>query len=121
MRYRSNKYKNKKVILEGIKFDSIKESKRYIELKLLQKVGEIGHLELQPKFILALPFEHKYAGNQRGITYIADFSYYVPEDGDEFAYRVVEDVKSPATKTDVYRVKRKLFLALFPEVRHDEV
>ena len=121
MIYRSNKYKNKKVILEGIKFDSIKESKRYIELKLLHDARQIAHLELQPKFLLQPNFEHKYQGKQRDITYIADFSYYIPEDGDEFAQRVVEDVKSPATKTDVYRVKRKMFLSLFPDVDHREV
>ena len=45
-----NKYFNKKVIIDGIKFDSKKEAKRYTELKLLKKAGIIKELELQKVF-----------------------------------------------------------------------
>ena len=47
-----NKYYNEKVIVDGIKFDSKKESKRYVELKLLEKVKLIKDLELQKEFEL---------------------------------------------------------------------
>ena len=42
-----NKYHNKKIIYNGIKFDSIKEKNRYIELKLLERAGLIKNLKLQ--------------------------------------------------------------------------
>lgn len=45
-----SKYNNKKTIVDGITFDSIKESNRYIELKALERIGEIKDLELQPVF-----------------------------------------------------------------------
>ncbi len=47
------KYKNKKVVLNGITFDSQKEARRYRDLSLLERAGEINDLELQKAFILA--------------------------------------------------------------------
>lgn len=41
---RPNKYNNHKTIVDGIKFDSIREAERYQELKLLETAGEISHL-----------------------------------------------------------------------------
>lgn len=46
------KYKNKKVTLDGIVFDSKKEARRYGELSMLQRAGEISDLELQKEFEL---------------------------------------------------------------------
>ena len=43
------KYHNKKVTIDGITFDSKKEARRYQELKLLERAGEIQNLELQKK------------------------------------------------------------------------
>ena len=47
-----NKYKNRKVIVDGIKFDSMKEARRYKELKLLERGRAITDLVLQPKYEL---------------------------------------------------------------------
>ena len=47
------KYNNKKVVLNGITFDSQKEARRYRDLSLLERAGEIKGLELQKAFILA--------------------------------------------------------------------
>lgn len=47
-----SKYRNKKVIVEDYVFDSIQESRRYKELKLLLKAEQISNLELQPHFVL---------------------------------------------------------------------
>ena len=47
-----SKYKNKKVQIDMYVFDSIAESRRYKELALLEKAGEIENLQLQPKFLL---------------------------------------------------------------------
>lgn len=69
-----NKYRNKKVIVDDYIFDSIQESRRYKELKLLLRAGEISNLELQPKFLLQDSFK-KNGKTYRKIEYIADFSY----------------------------------------------
>lgn len=69
-----NKYRNKKVQVDMYVFDSIRESQRYKELKLLERAGEISNLELQPKFLLQDSFK-KNGKTYRKIEYIADFSY----------------------------------------------
>lgn len=97
-----NKYRNKKILIDGKKFDSIKEGNRYKELKLLQKIGKISELRLQPTYLLQDSFkiENK---TIRAIKYIADFEYIDNETGE----KIVEDVKG--VKTDVYKLKKKLF------------
>ena len=54
-----SKYSNRKVNIDGITFDSKKEANRYRELKLLEKVGEISNLVLQPVYVLLNGFEYK--------------------------------------------------------------
>lgn len=90
-----NKYGAKKTELDGHVFDSIGESQRYAFLKAMEKRGEITGLILQKRFVL------KFKG-EKICDYFADFVYYV--DG----VRVVEDFKSGPTKTDAYRLKKKL-------------
>ncbi len=96
------KYKNKKTTVDSITFDSKKEARRYQELKLLEKADVIKNLRLQPKYIL----QEKYKMSDRtvrAIYYIADFEYFDKEK----RKIVVEDVKG--IKTDVYKLKKKLF------------
>ena len=81
-----NKYRNKKIIVDDYIFDSIQESKRYKELKLLLKAGKIQDLELQPHFLLQESFR-KNNKTYRKIEYIADFKYI------ENGKTIVEDVK----------------------------
>lgn len=69
-----NKYRNKKVQVDMFVFDSIAESRRYKELKLLEQAGEISKLELQPKFTLQESFR-KNGKTYRKIEYRADFMY----------------------------------------------
>lgn len=90
-----SKYKAIKTTIDGIKFDSKKEAKRYQELKLLQKVNYIKDLKLQVPFVL---IEKSQYGRQ--IKYVADFTYI--ENGE----LVVEDTKG--FKTDVYKLKKRL-------------
>ena len=100
-----NKYKNKKVKVSGITFDSRKEARRYGELKYMLKAGKIKDLKRQVKYIL-IPSQRN-ANNrviERECAYIADFVYTDTETGE----MVVEDVKG--LRTDVYKIKRKLML-----------
>ena len=69
-----NKFRNKKIQIDGYVFDSIAEGKRYRELALLEKAGEITELKLQPKFLLQDSFK-KNGKTYRKVEYIADFMY----------------------------------------------
>lgn len=102
-----NKYRNKKVILDDYVFDSIQESRRYKELKLLLKAKEIQDLELQPRFLLQESFK-KNGKTYRKIEYIADFKY------KENGKIIVEDVKG--IQTDVFKLKHKLFEKIYPDL-----
>ena len=68
------KYKNKKTQVDMYEFDSIAESRRYKELALLERTGEIKDLQLQPRFLLQESFK-KNGKTYRKIEYIADFMY----------------------------------------------
>lgn len=97
---KQNKYHNKKVIYDGIKFDSEKEKNRYVGLKQLERLGVIQNLQRQVKYELQPSF--KLNGKTiRSITYIADFVYI--QDNKE----IIEDVKGMRTKE--YLLKKKMF------------
>ena len=99
----AHKYNAKKTAVDGITFDSRKEATRYRELKALERVGKIDRLELQPRFVLMDGF--RYEGKAiRKIEYVADFLYRDLSTCE----LIVEDVKG--VKTDVYKIKKKLFL-----------
>lgn len=99
-----SKYRNRRVTFDGMTFDSKKEFLRYRELKLLEKNRMITGLERQVSFELIPKQVENGRVVERAVKYIADFTYY------ENGKLVVEDVKSPATRTDVYKIKRKLML-----------
>lgn len=109
-----NKYHNTKIEYEGITFDSIKEMTRFAELKLLVRAGEIEDLKLQPRYLLQEGFTDWNNIKHLPITYISDFQY------QEFGcpFETVEDVKG--MKTEVYRIKKKLFLFKYPHYRFIE-
>lgn len=99
-----SKYLNKKVVLDGIKFDSQKEASRYSMLSVMQKTGQISELECHPKFYI-IPSVKWNGKTLCKRSYSADFKYV--QDGKI----IVEDVKSPATaKKATYTLKRQLFL-----------
>ncbi len=112
--YRNNKYNNKRVEYEGIKFDSIKEMKRYAELKLLVRSRDISNLKLQPRFILQAGFTDEYGIKHLAITYTPDFEYLEKDR----PFETVEDVKG--MKTDIYRLKKKLFIFKYTQYRFIE-
>jgi hypothetical protein len=86
------KYRNCKTEYQGITFDSRKEAARYQELLLLERAGLIQGLELQPRYDLRVN------GHKLGF-YRGDFRY------KDVALDtvVLEDVKSPVTRTAVYQ------------------
>lgn len=102
-----NKYRNRKIVVDNIRFDSNLEAIRYRQLKLLLRAGEISNLELQPRFLLQDSFK-KNGKTYRKIEYIADFQYI------ENGKTIVEDVKG--IQTDVFKLKHKIFEKKYPEL-----
>ena len=96
---KTNKYHNKKVVIDGVTFDSKLEATRYRELKLLERKGLIKDLKLQPSYELIPTFKK---GNKtyRKTQYVADFCYY----DNELGKTIIEDTKG--FKTDVYILKK---------------
>jgi len=99
-----SKYNAQRIEKDGMKFDSVKEYKRYIELTARMQRGEISELRCQVKFELAPKV--KIQGEKRAkpaLRYFADFTYI------ENGAFVVEDVKSAVTrKLASYRNKKHL-------------
>ena len=94
------KYRNTPIEIDGIRFASKREGRRYQELKLLERAGEISALELQPRFPLRVD-------GKLICTYVADFQYVAK--GKSIA--TVEDVKG--VQTPEFKIKRKLFETLY--------
>jgi hypothetical protein len=92
-----NKYKAIKTTVNNITFDSRAEANRYLTLKLLEKANYISDLKCQVPFTL---FEKSPYG--RSLNYIADFSYV------ENNNLIVEYVKSKATITPLYKLKKRI-------------
>jgi len=109
------KYRNTRIAVDGVMFDSKAEAQRYQELKLLVAAKKIFNLELQPKFEL-VPKTKK----RRAVTYTADFMYKELQVDD--ICMVVEDVKSPVTaKNQAYIIKRNLFEYRNPDIEFREI
>ena len=108
-------YRNKFGAKKEKGFDSRKEAKRFQELSIMQRAGEITGLQTQVKFIL-IPAQREppVIGPRGGIkpgkliehecAYIADFVYTDAVTGAQ----IVEDSKGMKTKD--YIIKRKLML-----------
>ncbi len=112
-RYRRNKYNNRKVTVDGLKFDSEKEKRYYEELKLLRRAGIVDRIETQVKYILQKSF--RYMGKtERAITYTADFRVTYTDGHTEI-------VDAKGCKTEVYKLKRKMLLYHYPDINFKEV
>jgi hypothetical protein len=105
---KKNKFNAKKQIYKGLKFDSKKELKRFVELDHLLRAREISNLEIHPRFDLMVN------GVKIG-RYTADFRY---NKGNEV---VVEDVKSKATKTRDYMLRKKILATYDPPITITEI
>lgn len=114
---KKSKYGSRKVTVDGVTYDSVKEYRRFKELSLLEKAGTISELEHQRRYKLVPAQYESYARyGKRGqrlkdgkrcieqaVFYVADFAYI-----DENGNHVVEDTKGFKTKD--YIIKRKLML-----------
>ena len=102
---RANKHKAAKREYTGMTFDSGRELKRWQELELMQKAGEIIHLVRQVPFELA-PSVVLDGRKKPAIRYVADFAYWSAHGCPVF---IVEDAKSPHLRNNpVFRIKMHL-------------
>lgn len=107
---KKSKYGNRKVVCDGIKFDSEREAARFAELKVLQATGKIRNLRLQANFTLVEGYTTIEGERIKPMVYKADFTYEratVPDqNGTVYWLREVEDAKGMKTKD--YLLKKKL-------------
>lgn len=98
-----SKYGAVPTLVDGVKFASKAEARRYVELKLLEKAGVISGLTLQPRFALVVQAAD---GTPRTIgSYVADFAYSAGSRSGATGQAGVEDVKGHATP--LYKWKKK--------------
>ena len=104
------KHGNKKITIDGIRFDSKAEAAYYNYLKILKKSGDIKSFEMQVKYTLVDRFYHPSKTRKNGepsivgaITYTPDF---VIEEND--GKKHVVDVKGH--RTAIFNLKAKLFM-----------
>jgi hypothetical protein len=104
----TQKYHNKKTVVDGISFDSKKEADEYHRLKTLKQRGIVTHLELQPKFELQRSFV-KNGIRYRAIYYVADFRV-------KYNDSRIEIIDTKGFKTKEFLIKQKLFEFKYPDL-----
>lgn len=97
---KASKYRNKKVVVDGITFDSKREASRWTQLRMLEKAGKVKLLVRQKVFVLA-PAAIINGRKKPELRYCADFTYF-----NAAGELVVEDAKGALT--DVFKIKRHL-------------
>ncbi len=98
-------------VVYGIEFRSTLEADAYQLLSTWQSAGQITNLRCQPRYLLQ-PKMRRDGKAIRCIEYVADFEFH--RDGKT----VVIDAKG--FRMPVYRIKRKMFLALYPNLIFEE-
>lgn len=114
--YAKNKYHAKKVVFDGITFDSKKEGLYYLRLKEMLRDGEISNLRMQVPYELLPPIYRDEVVHmktkdkvvqklvQRAVNYVADFVY--EKDGVEYV------VDTKGMRLADYILKKKMMRAL---------
>ena len=97
---RRSKYNAQPTVVDGVRFASKAEARRWNELRLLERGRQIAELERQPKF--ALNYGDELIG-----YYVADFEYLDFKHGEW----VVEDVKG--VQTELFKWKARHFRAQY--------
>lgn len=101
-----HKYGATATVTQGMRFPSKAEARRWDELVLLERAGEIRELEPHPAYPIIV---HGPDGKPRIVAvYVADSRYRAGPEG----ILTIEDVKG-GVLTPVYRLKKKLVEAIY--------
>ena len=128
------KYHNVETSVAGIRFQSLKEARRYEYLCRCVELGVIEDLRLQVDFTLQEGYTTAKGERIRAIRYKADFTYKVKSAGYDHILQldmadieywrglfpgavVIEDTKTRGTRTKEYKIKRKLMADKGYEIR----
>lgn len=115
---KKNKYGNKPITVDGVRFDGLNEHRRWCFLQMMEKAGEISNLRYHVKFelipqitkeeIVHLKTKDKVVTKvvQSARYYEADFVY-TNKKGEE----IVEDFKGQ--ETDLFKFKAALFFYIY--------
>lgn len=103
------KYNSKKIVIDGITFDSKDEGMYYEYLKKQKAEGKILNFELQPVYELQPKFK-KHGKTYRAITYAPDFLIYHLDGAEELI-----DVKGMSTQQG--EMRRKMFDYRYPDLK----
>ena len=105
-----SKFKSKKVILDGITFDSKLEAEYYLLLKNMKRAGEIKNFEMQVVFVLQEGFYNQNLKKKAfPIKYIADFIIEYPD-----GHKECHETKG--FETPDYKIKKKMLLYKNPDL-----
>lgn len=103
-----NKYRAKKIEVDGLAFDSQKEAARWFDLLNLQRAKLITDLQRQVRFDLHGQHMPLVSDKGRRLSYVADFVY--RRDG----MQVIEDAKGFLTPE--YKLKKAILRAMGHEI-----
>ena len=101
------KYHNRPLRVDGLRFDSRAEARRYQLLRLLERAGAISDLRVHPRYTLLGPSDVDWWQGPPW-CYVGDFAYV------EAGRHVVEDVKG--AETAMFRLKARVFRARYHQV-----
>lgn len=110
-RKKESKYKNVEKTIDGIRFASIREAKRFLVLREMERAGEISDLRLQQNFTLIEGFTRSNGERVKPEVYKADFTYRRRDAQGKYSIYIVEDAKG--VRTEKYKIKRKQVLDKF--------
>ncbi len=113
---KTGKVNHEKVRIGDEVFDSIAESNRYIELRIMEKAGIISDLECHPRYEIIPAQRIQGHRSFQAAHYTADFRY--RKDGE----LIVEDVKSEYTRqAEDYKLRRKLMMLMHGIYVHEVI
>lgn len=107
IKVQKNKYKNKKVEYDGIKFDSKMERDFYIHLKKLQANGTVYEFFMQKNYVLIDAYTRNDGTKVRASYYKADFEVH-------YSNNQIEVIDIKGMLTDVFKLKQKIFETRYP-------
>lgn len=110
MKENKSKYGNKKVEIQGVKFDSEMEYKHYLYLQEQVKKGIVSEFHMQKRYVIFdgyTKIDGKGGVKVKPIEYIADFEVH-------YADGRVEVVDVKGFETTDFKLKKKLFEYRYP-------